>query len=628
WYLESTESCLELLLELDSLRQQDQIVIEWPKGQKLKLAGQAGFENLKVKVGGNQNWFKLDGEIRVNEDEILSLQLLLKAIREGGESQFLTLDDGRYLALTDQLRKQLKDLAAFSQEKRGQVGLHPLMAEGLEALGEQGAQLKVNAAWKRQIKQLKEARNYQPRLPQNLQADLRPYQEDGYHWMARLAHWGVGACLADDMGLGKTVQALAMLLSRGNHGPSLVVAPASVVRNWRKEAEKFAPELNPILLGESQRTETIAELRPYDLLLTSYNLMQMEIDHLSTVNFSMVVLDEAQAIKNTQAKRSKAAKTLQAQFKLLTTGTPIENHLGELWNLFDFLNPGLLGSLEHFNARYATPIERDQDAERKSQLRKLLRPFILRRRKSEVLEELPEKTEITLSVELSESERAFYEALRRNALSSLAKAEGNNPGEQRMKILAEITRLRQAACHPDLVAPEMALGSSKLKLFGEVLTELRENGHKALVFSQFVKYLKLIEAYVQAQGVSYQYLDGQTPMKQREKRVEAFQRGQGDVFLISLKAGGVGLNLTAADYVIHLDPWWNPAVEDQASDRAHRIGQQRPVTVYRLVAEQTIEEKIVRLHQRKRDLADSLLEGTDRGGKLSSEELMALISEA
>ncbi|RMG73101.1 MAG: DEAD/DEAH box helicase, partial [Bacteroidetes bacterium] len=405
-------------------------------------------------------------------------------------------------------------------------------------------------------------------------------------------------------------------------------APASVARNWLREAERFAPSLRPLLLHEGNRAETIAGLGPYDLLITSYTLLQIEQDGLSTVEFATVILDEAQAIKNRQTKRSQAAKSLQAGFRLLTTGTPIENHLGELWNLFDFLNPGLLGSLDQFNTRFAQPIERNQDTEKRAQLRKLLRPFILRRRKSEVLDELPEKTEITLSVTLSDDERAFYEALRREAVERLDASGPEAGGGQHIRILAEITRLRQACCHPQLVTPESEIGSSKLEVFAETVRELRENGHKALVFSQFVRHLRLIEDWVQAEGIAYQYLDGQTPLKEREKRVAAFQRGEGDLFLISLKAGGVGLNLTAADFVIHLDPWWNPAVEDQASDRAHRIGQQRPVTVYRLVTEQTIEEKIVRLHAEKRELADSLLEGTDTGGKLDAEALLALLREA
>jgi SNF2 family DNA or RNA helicase len=324
---------------------------------------------------------------------------------------------------------------------------------------------------------------------------------------------------------------------------------------------------------------------------------------------------------------------LKGKFRMATTGTPIETHLGELWNLFRFLNPHFLGSLESFNRRFAAPIERDGDKEARLRLKKVLQPFILRRNKEQVLEELPSKTEITLRVELKEEEQALYEALRRDSVEKLS---GNEAEDQRIKIFAELMRLRRACCNAALVMPEEStqngkaekFPSAKLEAFSEILAELRENGHKALVFSQFVGHLKILREYLDGEGVSYQYLDGSTPPQERGKRVAAFQGGEGDCFLISLKAGGTGLNLTAADYVIHMDPWWNPAVEEQASDRAHRIGQSRPVTVYRIVAKNTIEEKIVDLHAWKRDLAESLLDEAEAPMRLSAEEMLALIKEA
>jgi SNF2 family DNA or RNA helicase len=320
---------------------------------------------------------------------------------------------------------------------------------------------------------------------------------------------------------------------------------------------------------------------------------------LAKVEWQTIVLDEAQAIKNMNTKRSQAAMKLQAEFKLITTGTPIENHLGELWNLFRFINPGLLGSLESFNQKYAGPIEREQDKDARQRLKKLIQPFMLRRTKNQVLSELPSRTEILLQVELTPEEKAFYEALRQEAIRKLSESD-LEAGAQHLQVLAEIMKLRRACCNPSLVQNKLKIKSSKLELFGETLTELLDNNHKALVFSQFVDHLTILREYLDQQKISYQYLDGSTPAKERKKRVDAFQAGEGDVFLISLKAGGTGLNLTAADYVIHMDPWWNPAVEDQASDRAHRIGQQRPVTIYRLVAKGTIEDKIVDLHQQKR----------------------------
>ncbi len=363
-----------------------------------------------------------------------------------------------------------------------------------------------------------------------------------------------------------------------------------------------------------------------DVLVVSYGLLNQEADLLASIEWHMIVLDEAQAIKNVAAKRSQAAMNLKGRMRLLTTGTPIENRLDELWTLFNFINPGLLGSQDRFTARFAVPIERNNNRESKRRLKKLIQPFILRRTKAQVLEELPPRTDVILQVEMSPEEAAFYEALRQQALERL-EYDDSPVGQKHLKILAEIMRLRQACCHPRLVAPKSSIPSSKLELFGEVVSELIENRHKALVFSQFVGHLKLLREYLDARDIEYRYLDGSTPPRERKREVDAFQAGWGDLFLISLKAGGLGLNLTAADYVIHMDPWWNPAVEDQASDRAHRIGQQRPVTVYRLVSRNTIEEKIVRLHQEKRDLASSLLDGSDMVGRMSADDLLKLIRE-
>lgn len=336
----------------------------------------------------------------------------------------------------------------------------------------------------------------------------------------------------------------------------------------------------------------------------------------------MVVLDEAHAIKNYQTKSSKAAMGIHAGFRLALTGTPIQNHLGELWNLFQFCNPGLLGTLTHFTDRY---IKNDLPSQ-KNHLKKLITPFILRRTKNKVLDELPPKTEISFSVELSKQEMAFYEALRQEAISTLENSTGPG-GQQHLQALAGITKLRLACCNTSLVNEKIKLPSAKLEAFFGIIEELRANNHRALVFSQFVMHLSIVREALDKQGITYQYLDGSTSIPDREKAVKAFQAGKGELFLISLKAGGLGLNLTAADYVLHLDPWWNPAVEDQASDRAHRIGQTRPVTIYRLVARNTIEEKIVQLHASKRDIADNLLEGTDQSARLSTVDLLNLLKE-
>ncbi|HLP87475.1 MAG TPA: DEAD/DEAH box helicase [Nostocaceae cyanobacterium] len=628
WLIEAPEDCLELLLELEALG--ETVVLEWPEGEQLRVSHQAGFSNFRLSIQRQKDWFAASGELQLDDDLVLDMQRLMELL-EKTPSRFIPLGSGQFLALTQEFRKRLDELRTFSEKHGKGVRFHPLAAFALEDMVAEVENLQADKHWKEHIQRLKEMQNLQPKLPSTLQAELRDYQIDGFNWLARLAYWGVGACLADDMGLGKTLQALAVILTRASEGASLIIAPTSVCMNWVSEAQKFAPTLNVIQFGGfsgNERQTVLDNLQPFDMLVCSYGLLQQEevAQKLAQVQWQTIVLDEAQAIKNVATKRSQAAMNLQGGFKVLTTGTPIENHLGELWNLFRFINPGLLGSLESFNQRFANPIERYQDKQARNKLKKLIQPFLLRRTKNQVLEELPSRTEIVLHVELSQEEIALYEALRREAIAKLTDSD-TPAGQKHLQVLAEIMRLRRACCNARLVMPDTNLKSAKLQLFGEVLTELLENRHKALVFSQFVDHLQIIKEYLDKQKISYQYLDGSTPAGERKKRVDAFQSGIGDVFLISLKAGGTGLNLTAADYVIHLDPWWNPAVEDQASDRAHRIGQKRPVTIYRLVAKNTIEEKIVELHQHKRDLADNLLEGADMSGKISTNELLQLINE-
>jgi len=352
-------------------------------------------------------------------------------------------------------------------------------------------------------------------------------------------------------------------------------------------------------------------------LVTSYGLLLSEEKLFAELEFATTVLDEAHVIKNYATKTSKATMQLKSGFRMALTGTPLQNHLGEIWNLFNFINPGLLGSLNYFNDTFV----KSGNEQSKKHLKKMIAPFILRRTKTAVLDELPPKTEIVRKIQLSDEETAFYEALRRQALENLSNAEE----AKHIQVLAEITKLRQASCNPLLIDPNINISSSKLSTFLDIVDELIESKHRALVFSQFVSHLAIVRKALDKKGIKYQYLDGSTSQAERERSVKRFQSGENELFLISLKAGGLGLNLTAADYVIHLDPWWNPAVEDQASDRAHRIGQQRPVTIYRLVAENTIEEKIIQLHHNKRDLAEQLLEGSDMAARLSVNEMIELI---
>tara|TARA_R110000744_G_scaffold130926_3_gene238864 strand:+ start:15503 stop:19810 length:4308 start_codon:yes stop_codon:yes gene_type:complete len=607
------------------------LVLRWPKGKKVTLSKTLDSAHLQLAFSQKNEWFDITGDLQIDNEQVIELRKLLELVKTSN-GRFIELGGEQILALSDDLRHKLELINQVTDDGK----FHPLASLQMEE-ATTGMRMKTIHAWEQQTEKMHQANSIKPQIPSTFQAQLRDYQLVGFDWASRLAHWGAGACLADDMGLGKTLQALAILLSRASHGPSLVIAPTSVCFNWQQEALKFAPTLNIKLFADStntlQREVLLNELGPFDCVIISYGLLQRESEILKGVRWHSIVADEAQALKNPLAKRTKAAYALKSDFKMITTGTPIENNLTELWSLFRFINPGLLGNIKRFGERFSLPIENaneDPLAARKASqaLKTVIQPFILRRMKNQVLTELPSRTEINIRVEMSAQERDFYEALRLNAIDNISQGDQQaNAGEQRIKMLAELVKLRQACCNPKLVMAETTIPSAKLAALDELLEELKLNNHKALIFSQFVGHLHLIKQHIEAKGFRYQYLDGSTPQKQRQQSVNAFQRGEGDIFLISLKAGGSGLNLTAADYVIHMDPWWNPAVEEQASDRAHRIGQLRPVTIYRLITQNTIEEKIVALHQHKRDLADRLLEGNEAATKLSVDDMLNLLKE-
>jgi superfamily II DNA or RNA helicase len=623
------ENALELVSEL----QNAEIRCIWPKNIAFTIEKKVETSQLNLNISSAATWFNASGELRYNSTDALSLIDILERMTSAPESRFIELDKGKYLALSRSLHKQLGALQAFtakstakSNKNAKHAQLHPVAMLALDPLFND-ATTKTDKKATELRKKIKSVFDNPVDVPSTLQADLRSYQVEGYEWLARLGSIGAGACLADDMGLGKTVQTLALLLSRAECGPALVVAPTSVIGNWITEAQRFAPSLNFSIYGTdtSDRKETLTTLANFDVLVISYGLMTNDTEQLQTIHWSTVVLDEAQAIKNTNTHRARAAKALGADFRIITTGTPIQNNLMDLHSLFSFTNPGLLGSEAAFRRNFALPIERDNDTTARTQLMQLVSPFMLRRHKRDVLQELPARTDINLSVSLSSEEAVLYETLREEALASLNTAdETNNQAQVKFKVLTYLTKLRRLCCNPKLIAPDWKGPESKLELCIETLQELLSNGHKALVFSQFVDHLKIVEERLKTTGIEYQYLDGSTPQKKRTERVNAFQSGKGDVFLISLTAGGTGLNLTAADYVVHLDPWWNPAVEDQASDRAHRFGQQRPVTIYRMVTAGTIEEQIQKLHATKRDLAESVLAGSDSSA-VNSAELIALL---
>lgn len=603
-------------------------VIQWPKGKNFKLSSKLSSDYLKLSITKQKEWFDLEGTLEIGEDSVVELKTLMALIAKT-KGNFVRLDDSQIISLTDELRNRLHTLEQLTIDGK----FHPLASPLIDS-ATQGMRLKTLDGWDRQRNILQQAQTFKPQLPSTLQAQLRDYQLDGFDWASRLAFWGGGACLADDMGLGKTLQALAVMLSRASEGPTLVLAPTSVCFNWQQEALRFAPTLKIVMFGEtsdmSHRQRQLDNIGAFDLVICSYGILQREGERLAKVKWQSIVADEAQALKNPLTKRTQAAMGLSAHFKMITTGTPIENNLTELWTLFRFINPGLLGSQKQFHKRFASVIENTKEHDKGTRIRanqalkKLISPFILRRMKTQVLTELPPRTEINIAVELSQEEIVLYEALRQQAVENLSQIDVAQ-GQHHIRMLSEIMHLRRACCHPLLVMPDSLIASSKLKALDNLLNELKANNHKALIFSQFVGHLQIIKAHLDGKGIRYQYLDGATPTKARTKAVNAFQAGQGDVFLISLKAGGSGLNLTAADFVIHMDPWWNPAVEEQASDRAHRMGQTRPVTIYRLIAKHTIEDKIVALHQHKRELANSLLDGSDTVNQLSAQDMMALL---
>lgn len=601
WQIDETDVALAFVERLQAM--EPGVTLEWDKNKRLKVHR----PQVKITSGGEgRGWFAIGGTFTTDGGKVHDVMEILTALCPNG-SAYVQLANGDYVALTEAIRKQLGALAAVGQVKDKSLcvprGALPFLSS---VFGGEGVALPE--AMKRAAEKVRAALALEPVPPKTLAAELRPYQLEGYRWLSRLAACGFGACLADDMGLGKTLQTITLLLERAKDGPSLVVAPASVCGNWRTEIRRFAPTLEPVVAMEGDEA-ALASVGPHTVVIASYGYLLFHEQIFADRDWNGLVLDEAQAIKNADAKRTKLVKSFKALFRVAATGTPVENRAEELWSIFDFLNPGLLGTREAFAKRSLAGI------------RPFVKPLVLRRLKGEVLDDLPQKTEVTRFVELDEDERAAYEACRLKAMADVAAASNR----KRMgMLLAGLTRLRRFSCHPSLVLGSDVIPSAKLKALAELMEELREGGHRALVFSQFTDYLFLVRKMVDEKGWSAQYLDGETTLKERSRRVDAFQNGEGDFFLISLKAGGTGLNLTGADYVIILDPWWNPAAENQAADRAHRIGQRRPVTIYRLIARGTVEERVLDLHREKLLLSAELLDET-ASSVLTGEQLMNLL---
>ena len=611
WNFESDDlaTSLRILSRLKELN----VTLEWAKGQGFTLLPAIDTGAIRFAADGTKadEWFTVGGDVKVDQEHVMRLSELLQHLpKRTGE--FIQLDDRTYLQVTRKLLHQLEALQTASVIRDHKVRILPAALPMLDHVFEDG----MGKFLEKHFAKVHDVFREIPPVPERFQGSLRPYQREGYTYLYRMAECEIGCCLADDMGLGKTIQLLALLLRNAGKGASLIVAPASVCRNWEAEAHRFTPSLKVTVLGNKDRKSIIQSAKSGDIVIASYGLVLSEMDNFCSREWNIAVLDEAQSIKNHTAKRSFAVKQLRAKVRIAATGTPIENRLPELWSIFDFLNPGLLGNESEFERKFVNS-ENGLTA-----LKKLVSPLILRRMKKDVLDDLPEKQEITINVDLPEDERALYEAMRRHAVDELRTGKGGN----RISILAQLTKLRRVCCHPRLVNHELDYAGAKLQRIMELVRDLHSGGHRALIFSQYVDFLALLRREMEKENFTYQYLDGSTPADERLELVDAFQHGEGDFFLISLKAGGTGLNLTAANYVILADPWWNPAVEDQAADRVYRIGQKNSVTVYRMVTTGTVEEKVIALHQRKRHLADDILSGAGQTA-ITAEELLHLFDE-
>ncbi|MFD2246788.1 DEAD/DEAH box helicase [Pontibacter ruber] len=563
-----------------------------------------GEVSVNVGITENNDWFDIYGTVRFGEFEIPFIKLKQHILSRNNEFE---LPNGQIAIIPEEWFTQYIELFAFSD---GEDTLtlkkhHMALVNDLE-----NGNL-ATVTMNRKLEKLREFETIEDHpLPSGFRGELRPYQKAGYNWLHFVKDYKFGGCLADDMGLGKTVQTLAMLQHRKENGAeaaSLLVMPTSLIYNWLKEAEKFTPDLRVLNYTGTYRDKNIELFQEYDLVLTSYGIVRLDAELLKSYYFDYIILDESQAIKNPDSNTSRSVRELKSRHRLILTGTPVENSTMDLWSQMTFINPGLLGSKNFFRKEFLKPIEKQKDEHKTRRLHALIKPFILRRHKSQVARELPEKIEHTMYCKMTEEQEHAYEETKsyyRNKI--LTSLEENGAGNTQFMLLQGLTKLRQIANHPLMTDPGFEGESGKLKEVMRMTKNVVGKGHKVLIFSQFVKHLELIRRVLDEKEITYAYLDGNT--KDRQKQVELFQTDESiKVFLISLKAGGVGLNLTAADYVFILDPWWNPAVEAQAVDRAHRIGQQNTVFTYKFITKDSVEEKILALQSRKIQLVTDLI---------------------
>ena len=560
--------------------------------------------SVQVGITETNDWFDIYGTVRFGAFEVPFIRLKNHILTKNNEFQ---LPNGQIAIIPEEWFTQYIELFAFSEgEERLTLKKHHMsLVNDLQ----EGNLATVSLT--RKLEKLREFETIEDQpMPAGFVGELRPYQKAGYNWLHFVQNYKFGGCLADDMGLGKTVQTLAMLQHRkesGAEAASLLVMPTSLVYNWQNEAQKFTPGLRILNYTGTYRDKNMEQFQSYDVVLTSYGIVRLDAELLKTYYFDYIILDESQAIKNPDSTTSRAARSLKSRHRLILTGTPVENSTMDLWAQMSFINPGLLGNQHFFRKEFLKPIEKEKDEQKTRKLHALIKPFILRRHKSQVAKELPEKVEHTTFCKMTEEQEHAYEETKsyyRNKI--LTNLEEHGPVNTQFMLLQGLTKLRQIANHPLMTDQDYEGESGKLKEVLRMTKNIVGKGHKVLIFSQFVKHLGIIRHVLDERGITYAYLDGNT--KNRQAQVELFQNDESiQVFLISLKAGGVGLNLTAADYVFILDPWWNPAVEAQAIDRAHRIGQQKTVFTYKFITKDTVEEKILALQNRKIQLVNDLI---------------------
>ena len=630
--IEAWQSLLEGLVDLETLG------FKVHKHKNFELNFQKVSE-VNVKVEQSSHWFDVGMHIMINEQRLPLLPILSKLLTEGIDldaSQELSfqVEEDTYISIPTEIIKPIVKTFYELLDTPNSEGFKLRRFEAGSLDNFENSRFKIED--KTSLKKLREDMKdlgKQKAESKGLNTTLRPYQQEGLAWMQFLRIYGFGGILADDMGLGKTIQTLAHLQVEKEEKrldkPVLIIAPTSLLGNWKNEASKFTPELRVALYYGSKRKKILDNINDLDIIVTTYNLLNIDIDILKEQKFYYLILDEAQRIKNARSEVAKSSKLIHAENFLALSGTPMENHLGELHSIFDTVMPGFLGSLKEFKTLYQTPIEKEHNLEVQQRLNSRIKPFMLRRTKDKVASELPPKTEVIRSITLEKAQAGLYETIRLSMEKSVRESiKTMGLAKSHISILAALLKLRQVCCDPRLLKIEEAQRieeSAKLEMLLDLVQELRDEGRRILIFSQFTSMLEIIESEMIKAGVSYSKLTGATIKRQEE--IDKFNADKTEVFLISLKAGGVGLNLTQADTVIHYDPWWNPAAEDQATDRAHRIGQDKPVFVYKLIVENSVEEKIVKMQEDKKALAEAIYDGKEQGfTKMDEKDLLDLFT--